>query len=109
MLVLLDELAVVCALALLVAAHAGLVEGALAAGADLGHARHGLERRLYEIAVVARGDVAAGREGEGRVDGHFFAVRAAEGFCPGELARVALPGEGLETVCGVWTRERRTF
>jgi hypothetical protein len=29
-------------------------------------------------------------EGEGRVHGHFFAVRAAEGFRPGEFAGVAL-------------------
>jgi hypothetical protein len=90
MLILLDELAVIFALALLVAAHARLVECAFAALSDLGDARHGLERGGDKVAVVAHGDVAALCEGEGRVDGHFLAVCAAEGFCPGEFARVAL-------------------
>jgi hypothetical protein len=95
MLVLLNQLAIVFALALLVAAHARLVKGAFASLPDFGNARHGLERRLDKVAVVAHGYVATLREGEGRVDGHFLAVRAAEGFGPRELARVALHFEVL--------------
>ena len=34
---------------------------------------HGFERGADEVAVVADGDVAASGEGEGRVNGHFFA------------------------------------
>jgi hypothetical protein len=94
-LVLLDELAVLLALALLVAAHARLVEGALPARPDLGDARHGLEGRLDEVAVVPHGDVAALRKGQGAVDGHLLAVRAAERLGPGQLARVALHLEVL--------------
>jgi len=80
MLVLLDEFAVFGTLALLVALHAGLVEGAFAAGADLGYARHGVERCVDEVAVVADGDVAASGEGQGRVHGEFLVVRFSLGL-----------------------------
>jgi hypothetical protein len=89
-LVLCDELAVGLEIALLVAAHAVLVELALALGADLRYALHGLEGGGDQVAVVANGDVAAGGKGEGAVDGHLLAVGGAERFCPGELAGVTL-------------------
>jgi hypothetical protein len=95
MLVLLHQLAIIFALALLIATHARLVKRALTLLSDLGDARHCLERGGDEVAVVAHGDVAALREGEGGVDGHFLAVGPAEGFCPGEFARVALHFEVL--------------
>lgn len=75
---------------LLVALHALLVEHTLALLPDLGDARHGLEGRGDEVAVVADGDVAAGCEGEGAVDDHFFAGGFAEGFGPFEFAGVTL-------------------
>ena len=46
---------------------------------------HGFESGGDEVAVVADGDVAAGGEGEGAVDDHFFAGGFAEGFGPFEL------------------------
>ena len=89
-LVLCDELAVGLEVALLVAAHAVLVELALALGADLRDTLHGLEGGGDQVAVVTDGNVAASGEGEGAVDGHFLAVGGAERFCPGQLARVTL-------------------
>ena len=95
MLILLNQLPVLLTLSLLVATHAGLVEGALSPLPDLGYTAHGLEGGLDEIAVVSHGHVAALSEGEGRVDGHFLVVRATERLCPGELAGVALHLEVL--------------
>jgi hypothetical protein len=87
-----DELPVVLALALLVAAHARLVECALPPCADLGDAGHGFERGLDEVAVVADGHVAALGEGERRIHGHLFAVCAAVGLSPGQLPGISLGG-----------------
>ena len=46
---------------------------------------HGFEGGGDEVSVVADGDVAAGSEGEGAVDDHFFASGFAEGFGPFKL------------------------
>ncbi len=63
---------------------------------------HGFERGGDEVAVVADGDVAAGGEGEGLVDCHFFANCFSEGFCPFELAGVALHFELVHwSACGL--------
>ena len=51
---------------------------------------HRFEGGGDEVAVIADGNVAAGGEGEGGVDDHFFAGGFAEGFGPFEFAGVAL-------------------
>ncbi|GJC95172.1 hypothetical protein ColKHC_03998 [Colletotrichum higginsianum] len=89
-LVLGDELAGGGDLALALALHALLVEDALAAGPDLGHALHGLERLGDEVAVVPHGHVAPRAELERAVDRHLFVRRGAIRLCPLELAGVTL-------------------
>jgi len=92
MLVLLHQLSIRLELSCLIALHPLLVEAQFSSAADLLDARHGFEGACDGLAVVAYGDVAAlGHAAEeGAVDGKFFAVSAAEGFRPGEFARVAL-------------------
>lgn len=90
MLILLHELPILQPLPLLIPPHPRFIKLPFAPRPDVADARHGFQRRLDEIAVVARGDIAALGELQGRVDHHLFAVRAAEGFCPPEFARVAL-------------------
>jgi len=72
------------------------------ATADLLDACHGFEGAGDGFAVVAHGDVAPLGEGaeERAVDYELFAVGAAEGFRPGELARVPLHFEVFVAVGG---------
>lgn len=100
MLVLGDQFPVRRLRPLFVAGHAVLVEDTFALGADLGDPLHGFEGGGDEVAVVADGDVAAGGEGEGAVDNHFFAGGFAEGFGPFELVVVLVrwgDGKGMRT------------
>lgn len=94
-LVLLDQLPVLFTLALLISAHARLVEGTLSPRPNLRYSRHGLEGCLYKVAVVADRDVAALGKRKGAIDRHFLAVRTAERFCPRKFTRVALHFEVL--------------
>lgn len=61
------------------------MEDFLPLGSDLGDPFHSFESGGYQVAVIADGNVAAGGEGEGGVDDHFFARGAAEGFGPFDL------------------------
>jgi len=90
MLVLRHQLPIRLELLRAVAPHAVLVELPLPPRPDLRHALHRRQRLGDQLAVVAHGDVAALGELERAVDRHFLAVRAAEGFRPGEFAGVAL-------------------
>ncbi|KZL63311.1 hypothetical protein CI238_10390, partial [Colletotrichum incanum] len=89
-LVLGDELAGGGDLALALALHALLVEDALAAGPNLGHTLHSLERLGDKVAVVPHRDVAPRAELEGAVDRHLLVRRGAVRLCPLELAGVTL-------------------
>lgn len=75
---------------------------------DLGLALYGFFGFGPESGVVADGDVAAGGEGEGAVDDHFFSGGFAEGFGPGEFAGVAFHFElgGVSVSWGSLDRDR---
>lgn len=93
-LVLGDELEVFGILAGALAGHALLVEDALAAGADLADALHGVQGLRHELAVVPGGDVAAGRELQRAVDRHLLAGLLARDLRPLHLTGLALLREG---------------
>lgn len=88
MLVLLNDLPVRVALALLIASHAIAIEDALTAGTDLLDAVHGGERLCDQVTRVTGRDVAAAGERECCVDDHLFPGGLAEGFRPFEFAGV---------------------